>query len=258
MRIFVIGSGRMANALAPALLRGGHTIRGIYSRNAKSGSNLASYLGCDFSSTLLIPNNTDLVLLTVNDDSTPVVAKSLKKTKAIVVHTSGTVDLSALERKNKGGVFYPLDTMSGRRNINFQNIPICIEGTDEKTNATLLGLADSISNQVYVMDSKTRMAVHAAAVFTNNFTNHLLGMASAITAQAAVPFNILKKLAQTTIKNAFAGNPMDVQTGPAKRGDQKTINKHLRFLAKNPEAFKLYETLTKSISAVHKNKTANR
>ncbi|MFM8951108.1 MAG: DUF2520 domain-containing protein, partial [Bacteroidota bacterium] len=82
----------------------------------------------------------------------------------------------------------------------------------------------------------------------------LLGMASAITNQVGAPFNILKKLAQTTVKNAFAGNPLDAQTGPAKRGDQKTIKKHLDFLAKNPKALKLYATLTKSIAAVHKNK----
>lgn len=254
MRIFVIGSGRMANALAPALLRGGHKITGVYSRNAKSGPSLARYLGCDFSSTLVIPKNTDLILLTVHDDATPILAKSLRSAKSIIVHTSGTVDLFALGRKNKGGVFYPLDTMNGKRNMNFQDIPICVEATEEKTLATLLALANTISSEVYVMDSKTRMAVHAAAVFTNNFTNHLLGMAAAITNQVGVPFNILKKLAHTTIKNAFAGNPVEVQTGPAKRGDQKTIKKHLDFLAKNPEAVKLYATLTRSIAAVHKNK----
>ncbi|MFM7900929.1 MAG: Rossmann-like and DUF2520 domain-containing protein [Bacteroidota bacterium] len=254
MRIFVIGSGRMANALAPALLRGGHSITGVYSRNVKSGSSLARYLGCEFSSTLNVPKNTDLILLAVHDDATPILAKSLKRTKSIIVHTSGAVDVSSLARKTKGGVFYPLDTMNGKRNINFQNIPICIEATDEKTLATLLALANSITKEVYVMDSKTRMAVHAAAVFTNNFTNHLLGMASAITNQVGAPFNILKKLAQTTVKNAFAGNPLDAQTGPAKRGDQKTIKKHLDFLAKNPKALKLYATLTKSIAAVHKNK----
>jgi predicted short-subunit dehydrogenase-like oxidoreductase (DUF2520 family) len=254
MRIFVIGSGRMANALAPALLRGGHTITGLYSRNAKSGSSLAGYLGCDFSSTLQIPKNTDLILLTVHDDATHIVAKSLKSAKAIVVHTSGTVDISALNRIKSSGVFYPLDTMNGKRNINFQNIPICLEATDEKTLASLLSLADSISKEVYVMDSKTRMAVHAAAVFTNNFTNHLLGIASTITNQVGIPFNILKKLAQTTVKNAFTRSPADVQTGPAKRGDQKTIKKHLEFLANHPEAIRLYTTLTKSIAAVHKNK----
>jgi predicted short-subunit dehydrogenase-like oxidoreductase (DUF2520 family) len=254
MRIFVIGSGRMANALAPALLRGGHKMVGVYSRNPKSGTSLAAYLGCDFYSKLEIPNNTDLIFLTIHDDSTPLVAKSLKNSKAIVVHTSGTVDMSALGRKTKGGVFYPLDTMNGKRNINFQNIPICLEATDEITLATLLGLANSISTEIFVMDSKTRLAVHAAAVFTNNFTNHLLGMAASITNQVGVPFNILKKLAQTTVKNAFANNPTDVQTGPAKRGDQITIKKHLNFLAKHPDALKLYATLTKSISAVHKNK----
>lgn len=254
MRIFVIGSGRMANALAPALMRGGHKMVGVYSRNAKSGTSLAAYLDCVFFNKLEIPNNTDLIFLTIHDDATPLVAKSLKNDKLIVVHTSGTVDISALGRKTKGGVFYPLDTMNGKRNINFQNIPICIEATDEKTLAALLGVANSISNDVYVMDSKTRMAVHAAAIFTNNFTNHLLGMAAAITNQVGVPFNILKKLAQTTVKNAFAGNPTEVQTGPAKRGDQITIKKHLNFLAKHPEALKLYAALTKSITDVHKNK----
>lgn len=252
MRIFVIGSGRMANALAPALLGAGHHITGIHSRNQKTGTSLSKYLRCAFFESLQIPKETELIIVAVNDDATKTVASRIPKSKAIIVHTSGSVDMSALGRKKSAGVFYPLETMSGKRRVAFRKIPVCVEASDEKTLISLLSLAHSLSEHVYVLDSEKRKALHVAAIFTNNFTNHLLGLASEISSQEGVPFRILEQLALTTIKNAFQNHPRQVQTGPARRGDQKTIDRHLAYLKKQPQARELYAMISKQIVAVHK------
>lgn len=251
MKILFIGSGRMANALAPALKRAGNTIVGVSSRNEISGKSLAKHLRCGFYPSLSKLPTADLIVIAVNDDATDKVAKSLGKSKALLVHTSGSVYLSDLGRKRNTGVFYPMETLTGKRNQSFKSIPVCVEASDEPTMQVLLTMARSISKEVYVLDSKTRMALHAAAVFTNNFTNHLLGVAHGISKTNGFPFEILRRLAQTTIQNAFGSEPLAVQTGPAKRNDQKTIRKHLALLKNDPEAKKLYTTLSESIAAVH-------
>ncbi|MEY3343376.1 MAG: hypothetical protein RL090_1060 [Bacteroidota bacterium] len=258
MKILVIGSGRMANALSPALMRAGHHIIGVSSRNQTTGRSLSKYIGCDFFPISKKLPDVDLILIAVNDDATKEIAKQLGKSKAILAHTSGSVALSDLIRKRKAGVFYPLETLTGKRNTSFKKIPICIEATDEKSLQQLLSVAKSISDEVYVMDSLSRLALHSAAVFTNNFTNHLLGVADEIAQTNGFPFEILHKLAVTTIRNAFAEKPRAVQTGPAKRNDQKTIRKHLAFLKNNPAAKKLYATLSESITAVHNKPVSKR
>ncbi|MFM7079365.1 MAG: Rossmann-like and DUF2520 domain-containing protein, partial [Bacteroidota bacterium] len=217
MKILVIGSGRMANALLPALMRAGHEIIGVSSRNKTTGLSLSKHLGCDFYPVSKKLPEADLVLIAVNDDSTIDVAKQLGNSKAVLAHTSGSVSLTELSKKRKAGVFYPMETLTGNRKTSFKKIPICVEATDEKSLQLLLSAAKSISEEVYVMDSETRLALHSAAVFTNNFTNHLLGMAEEISISGGFPFEILHKLAETTIKNAFAADPRSVQTGPAKR-----------------------------------------
>ncbi|MFN5324488.1 MAG: Rossmann-like and DUF2520 domain-containing protein [Bacteroidota bacterium] len=250
MRIFIIGSGRMANALAPNLIRAGHQITGIHSRNSSSGHSLAKHLACPFFTTLQKTPSSELIIITVTDDATGSIAKLLSGHKALIAHTSGSVSIDKLGRKKNAGVFYPMETLTGNRKTDFTRIPVCVEATDEKSLGCLLKVAHSISEEVYVMDSHTRKALHMAAVFTNNFTNHLLGIAHDLAKKHGFPFGILEKLARSTIKNAFAKDPHSVQTGPARRNDQATIKKHLSMLKGNPSAKSIYKNISEAIQAV--------
>jgi len=154
-------------------------------------------------------------------------------------------------------VIYPVETITGKLNLSFRNIPLCIEAESEITLQQLLRLASSISEKIFLLDSKERAKLHLAAVFTNNFTNHLLNIATGMLDKEKLPHELLKRLAETTVKNAFQLGPIAAQTGPAKRNDQHTIQKHLNELKADTQLYELYRLITKQITDVH-NKSKKR
>ena len=169
-----------------------------------------------------------------------------------VVHTSGTASLETLDPKNKRGVFYPLQTFSKNKEIDFSEIPFCLETENESDYALLEAVAKSISNSVFSINSEQRKALHVSAVFVNNFTNHLYQIGQEICEEHQVPFEILKPLIQETAKKINILNPIDAQTGPAKRNDSSTIETHLEYLTSENQK-NIYKLLTQSIQ--HNGKT---
>lgn len=145
------------------------------------------------------------------------------------------------------GVFYPLQTFTKEKAIDFSDVPICIEASSTRVHEVLFAIARSLSQKVVVMDSKDRKVLHLAAVFTNNFCNHLLFRAKTITDAEGIDFQLLKPLARETMEKAFFLTPELAQTGPARRGDQGTMKKHLAMLDGNTELQNLYKTLSINI-----------
>lgn len=192
----------------------------------------------------------DLYILAVSDDAISEVAEHFKTTEALVVHTSGSVGLSALAPINRIGVFYPLQTFSKTREVDFKRIPICIEAPRPEDMKVLHGLALAISDHVHEINSDQRGTLHLAAVFVNNFTNHLYQIGQGLCEKEGLSFDLLKPLIQETAQKIGDLTPVEAQTGPAKRNDVKTIKRHLARLqgAGNKE---IYTILTKSITAVH-------
>ena len=168
---------------------------------------------------------------------------------ALVAHLAGVLPLAifAAQPRVRGGVFYPLQTFSPGRAINWPAVPLCIEAADLAAEATLLNLAGSLSQHVLRLDSAKRLKLHVAAVFANNFTNHLLGIADALLAEAALPATLLAPLVRETVDKALAHAPFTVQTGPATRHDGPTLAAHQAALAAHPAWQMLYSQLTASI-----------
>ena len=138
------------------------------------------------------------------------------------------------------GVFYPLQTISKAIEVDFSNIPLCIEGNNEKTFSLLSNLANKLSKKVYKISSDQRKEIHIAAVFANNFTNHLFGIAKQELGKKDIPFEILFPLIDQTIAKIKTNNPFEVQTGPAKRNDIPVMEKHkLRLGEDEREIYKL-------------------
>ena len=164
----------------------------------------------------------------------------------MVVHTSGSVSISAIDNKNRQGVFYPLQTFSKSKEVDFKSIPICIETKNKKDFQILEKVAKSISNIVYKINSEQRKALHIAAVFVCNFVNHLYQIGNDICIENDLPFDILKPLIQETANKIFTLSPNQAQTGPAKRKDTQTINTHMSFLSDENQK-EIYKMLTKSI-----------
>lgn len=188
----------------------------------------------------------DLYIIAVSDNAIETVAAKLPFKNKLVVHTSGSVGLQKLDSKNKRGVFYPLQTFSENKEVDFRLIPICLETEQEDDYILLEKVASALSDKIYKIDSEQRKALHVSAVFVCNFVNHLYQIGNDICNVNLIPFEILFPLIQETAKKIETLSPVNAQTGPAKREEIATINAHLRFLS-NENQKDIYKILTKSI-----------
>lgn len=249
MRISIIGSGNVATHLAAALKNAGHTIVQVYSPNYQNASLLAYHVKAEAIADIdQINDETDIFIIAAKDDAIDTVARQLAPYQKLIVHTSGATDLSSiLKYHSPAGVFYPLQTFSKVREVDFKQVPLCIEGSDNEVTAQLELLAHTITNDVYRVNSSQRKILHLAAVFACNFPNHLYAIAQTLLAEHQLSFNLLKPLIIETAQKAMESSPVDVQTGPAIRRDEKTMSEHLVFLNQHPQLQQLYEVLSQSI-----------
>jgi predicted short-subunit dehydrogenase-like oxidoreductase (DUF2520 family) len=252
LRIGVLGAGRVASQLAPALAAAGHQVVFIWNRSPAPAQALAARLpGAQALTGLPLPP-ADVYLLAVPDAAVaPLLAAVPWPAGALVVHLAGALPLAVFEAQPavRGGVLYPLQTFSSGRAIDWPRVPLCVEARAPAAETTLLQLAHSLSQHVRRLDSAQRLKLHVAAVFANNFTNHLLGIADALLTEAALPPELLAPLVRETVDKALAHPPFTVQTGPAVRRDAPTLATHAAALAAHPAWQALYAQLTASIQA---------
>lgn len=260
MEISFIGAGNLAWHLAPAFENAGHTVNEVYSRQSSNAQRLIKQLyDAQLQSDLnFAESEAELFVLAVPDDALAAIcAELVLPENALVVHTSGAKSLTLLRQwmdvysdvPVRTGVFYPLQTFSiGRALIDFDDVPLCIEASDAATEETLVELGQDISSTVYLVDSTERLALHAGAVFACNFTNHLLALAKDLTDSYELEFELLKPLIRETFGKALAADhPANVQTGPARRGDNSTMAAHLDLLDNEPALTAIYKVLSDSI-----------
>ena len=245
IRITLIGSGNVAQHLIKAFSKS--ELVEIVQVFARKKETLASVIDYD-----KIVNyfedlkEADLYIIAVSDNAINEVSQQLPFNNQLVVHTSGTASIDTLDIKNRRGVFYPLQTFSKNKDIDFSVIPICLEAENTFDFRDLDTVAKSISNAVFPINSEQRKALHVAAVFVNNFTNHLYQIGQEICDENQVSFEILKPLIQETAEKIKTLDPIDAQTGPAKRDDSSTITAHLEYLT-NENQKNIYKILTQSI-----------
>lgn len=192
----------------------------------------------------------DVYLLAQKDDVIAGVANKLGSKKGLVAHTSGAVSLSAIEACPRTGVFYPLQTFSRDKEVNYSDIPFCLEAKKPEDLALLKTMAGEISGKAYEISSDQRKKLHLSAVFVCNFVNHLYTVGESICEENNIPFQILQPLIKETANKVRTSSPSEVQTGPAIRHDESTIHAHLELL-KNPDNREIYQTLTKAIQNFH-------
>ena len=204
----------------------------------------------DVTDDLSLLKDADIYIIAVNDDAIAKFSSQLPFENKFVIHTSGSIGLNDLDKKNIRGVFYPLQTFSKEVEINFKNVPVCIETADKKCLSLLKRLAEDIGSKSYRVNSEQRSSLHLAAVFVNNFGNQLYRIAHEITESTSTNFDILKPLILETANKVQNLSPYMAQTGPAKRNDKKTIKKHLKKLENSPHKA-IYQLLTESIQQTH-------
>ena len=240
--VVILGSGNVALQLIRAFLKiDTINLKQVYTRNQEDINTLKDSINTTNDISLL--KQADVTIIAVSDDAISSISSHIKN--SFVVHTSGSVDMKSLNNIGRKGVFYPLQSFSKKKKVDFKNIPICLES---ETNEDLLKLEELVSllqSKSYILSSHQRKKIHVAAVFANNFSNHMYTIANEICEKYNIPFDILHPLIEETSNKIKNLTPEKAQTGPAKRNDTETIENHLNLLSEKQQ--EIYLKITQSI-----------
>ncbi|MFH0757247.1 MAG: DUF2520 domain-containing protein [Bacteroidota bacterium] len=262
--IAVLGAGNVATHISRHLHAGGQHISCIWSRSQEHADRLAGQVkAVGISDLASVTPDADYYLLALPDCAIPQIASVFKGHGGIWMHTAGAVPMELLGKFFKDyGVFYPLQTLSAEREISLADTPMLLEGSDSEVLELIRSLASTVSATVIELDSARRLVVHMAAVFANNFTNHMANIAGQILEEHEADLSLLAPILRETFAKIEALGPARAQTGPAMRDDRMTMQKHLGLLKGHPEWEKLYTFISRDIgrsrlTAIHDPKTGD-
>jgi len=251
-KIAVLGAGNVAWHLAPALENVGHEVTEVYARDISEAKKITERLyaseakdDLDFSE-----SEAEIFILAVKDLAIPEVADEvILPENSILVHTSGTMALDVLGYSSASytGIFYPLQSFTEGRKIDFEDVPFLLECEDEETLQKLRLLAKSLSSMNYIVKSKDRKAIHVAAVFASNFSNHMIRISEEIMRRQGLDFEMMKPLIIEQISKTLQIGAKRAQTGPAIREDYETLEEHHQFLNYNEELAEIYRLISQDI-----------
>lgn len=248
MQIVLIGSGNVAFHLAKAFTEAQIPISQIFGRNTTELQKISEQFSIPFSAKTLA--EADLYIISVSDSSIAEVSALIKNENALVAHTSGSVSREALSGNYRKSVFYPLQTFSKSKNLDYSKIPFFIDAENENDEEILKNLASKISKNVMLANDEKRKYIHLTAVFACNFVNHLYARAKEISDSQGIPFDYFLPLIDETTQKIHELEPKLAQTGPAIRNDEKVLKLHESLLT-DEEKLKIYKTLNESIKKMY-------
>ena len=252
IKVIIIGTGNVAKHLFNAMHQSkGVEVVQVAGRNEKSLSYYSDYTNTKTGFENL--NDADIYVMALSDDAIENTASVIASTNRFLVHTSGSTALCKLPEIGRRGVFYPLQTFSKEREVNFNEIPVCLEAENEDDYLLLENLAKKLTNNQYRINSQQRLQLHMAAVFVNNFTNHLFQIGHELCMDNDMSFELLKPLINETVRKIDTMNPYEAQTGPARRGDLLTMQTQLDSL-KNHIHQDIYKLISESIQSTYAEK----
>ena len=248
MQIVLIGSGNVAFHLAKAFSEAQIPISQIFGRNTTELQKISEQFSIPFSTETLTDG--DLYIISVSDSSIAEVSALIKNENVLVAHTSGSVSREALSGNYRKSVFYPLQTFSKSKNLDYSKIPFFIDAENENDEEILKNLASKISKNVMLANDEKRKYIHLTAVFACNFVNHLYARAKEISDSQGIPFDYFLPLIDETTQKIHELEPKLAQTGPAIRNDEKVLKLHESLLT-DEEKLKIYKTLNESIKKMY-------
>jgi len=251
-----IGSGNLAWHLAPALDNAGFIVKEVYSLNPQHAESLTERLyQAEVKATLdFSTSDSSVFIIAATDEAIRKIAQEIiLPDDAILVHTSGSQPITELQYAATPhlGVLYPLQTFSKHRKVDFKDIPLFVETHTQEAEAILMQLGKSISNEVRKIASEERKALHVAAVFASNFTNHMLTISKEIMRQNSLEYDWLNPLITETVNKSLYLGPEESQTGPAKRGDLDILDTHIDFLKNQDAIAEIYKVISQHIIDTH-------
>lgn len=252
MQIVLIGSGNAATALGHLCYRGGNKILQVFGRNRDSTTELAKVLEAEpVFAWEAITREADLYIVALPDSVVPTIYEHFTLQKGLVVHTAGAVPMDALKKVARNyGVLYPLQSLH-KKIMAYSNIPLLVDGNTTEDKTLIADFAATLSGKVGYANDEQRAKMHVAAVWVNNFANHLYTIAWDYCAREGLDFSLLLTMMEQTVNRIHIGKPADFQTGPAIRGDDQTMQKHITLMEGMPEAQALYSQLSAAIAAYH-------
>lgn len=248
MKIVIIGSGNVAYHLCKALILAQQNVVQIFGRNHDALQSIGEELAVAYSTSEL--QKADMYLICVNDGAVEEVSKLIKYDNAIVAHTSGSLPKDVLSGHYQKAGFYPLQTFSKIKTLDYSEIPFFIEAEDDTVAQTLMSLARNISPHVELVDFEKRKYIHLTAVFACNFVNHLFSRAKEISDSQNLSFSYFLPLIEETFSKVRTVDPRLAQTGPAVRNDVSVLEAH-KLLITNDEQLEIYNCMNASIKKMY-------
>ncbi|MBV6879498.1 DUF2520 domain-containing protein [Epilithonimonas ginsengisoli] len=248
MKTVIIGSGNVAYHLAKAFTQNNIKVHQIFGRNEIELSNISNEFNIPYSNENL--EEAELYIIAVSDSSLENVSELIKNENALVAHTSGSLPKEILKGNYRKASFYPLQTFSKTKVLDYSKIPFFIEAEDQIDEKSLFELASIISENVEVSNYEKRKYIHLTAVFACNFVNHLFARAKEISDSQDLDFNYFLPLINETVEKIYHLDPKLAQTGPAVRGDERVLKLHEESIT-NEEQLDIYKTLNESIKKMY-------
>ena len=239
MKIVLIGRGRLATNLEHALLSAGHEVASINSRTLEA-----------------LPLEADVYIVAVKDAALADVIRAATKGREsqLFVHTAGSMPMDIFKGLTVHyGVFYPMQTFSKERLVDFNDISVFLETNDAVSMERLKMLSTTLTTHIYELDSDGRKHLHLAAVFACNFVNHCYALSAEVLAAKGLPFSVMLPLVDETAQKVHELAPREAQTGPAVRGDQNVMQMQANMLAGNPAVKQIYEASSNDIQRLADN-----
>ena len=248
MKIAILGSGNVAYHLAKMFKEKNIPISQIFGRNEKDLQEISEQFEIPFSTTELA--DAELYFIAVNDDAVAAISKNIKNQNSLVAHTSGSLPKEILEGNYRKASFYPLQTFSKSKMLQYSEIPFFVEAENEADSQILENLALKISEKVMKSDYEKRKYIHLTAVFACNFVNHLFARAKEISDSQQIPFHYFLPLIKETTSKIEKIEPKLAQTGPAIRNDEKILQLHEALITEE-EHLKIYKAMNESIKKMY-------
>jgi predicted short-subunit dehydrogenase-like oxidoreductase (DUF2520 family) len=253
MRVVIIGSGNVATAMGRCIVAAGHTIVQVAGRKEAAVAGLAAEWGSGHTTTwTTIDREAELYIVALTDNAIQPLGRQLALPGKLVLHTAGALPVTALsEVSDHTGVLYPLQSFRGGV-VPPLEFPLLIDAVQPEDLPVIRAFAETLTSEVVQADDDVRLKLHVAAVLVNNFTNHLYALAADFCRQEDIDFSLLLPLIRETAQRVESHRPQDVQTGPALRGDEVTLQKHTKMIANYPDINKLYSLFTTLIEEYYR------
>ena len=262
MKVTLIGAGNLATQLGKSLKKAGVIISQVYSRTEDSARTLGELLEAEWLTDIkALHDETDIYIFSVKDSVLCELISEVCKGRGdkLFLHTAGSMPMSCFEGKAQHyGVFYPMQTFSKTKDIDFELIPVFIEGNSIETEDVIRSLANKLTQRVIRLSSADRKYLHLAAVWACNFTNYCYTVASDILGEHGIPFDVMLPLINETTEKIKKISPKEVQTGPAVRGDRNVMSKQLELMNGKEDLQELYKMLSKGINPLVDNLTLDK